>query len=42
MLVQLLSYKGKVPTRGSVLAASYELYSSENAIVAPDSQSLVS
>ena len=42
LLVQLLSPKGKVPTRGSTPAGGYDLYSTEDAIVAPHSRAIVS
>ena len=42
LLVQLLSTRGKVPTRGSTLAAGYDLYSAEDAVVAPHTRAVVS
>src|SRR6266576_577255 len=39
--VQLLSPKGKVPTRGTSEAAGYDLYSAEAITVAPHSRNLV-
>ena len=40
--VQLLSPKGKVPTRGSTEAAGYDLYSSQDAVVPAHNRLLVS
>ena len=40
--IQLLSTKGKVPTRGTSDAAGYDLYSSENITLPPHSRALVS
>ena len=42
LLVQLLSLKGKVSTRCSALATGYDLYSAEDAFVAPHSLAVVS
>ncbi|CAK9438778.1 uncharacterized protein LODBEIA_P30020 [Lodderomyces beijingensis] len=40
--VFLRSDKGKVPTKGSALAAGYDLYSSEDAVIPAQGQGLVS
>ncbi|KAI5955772.1 DUT1 [Candida jiufengensis] len=40
--VYLRSEKGKIPTKGSILAAGYDLYSSEEAIIPAQGQGLVS
>lgn len=40
--VQLLSSKGKAPTRGSAFAAGYDLYSSEDATVPARGKNMVS
>ena len=40
--IQLLSLKGKVPTRGTTEVARYDLYSSENITLPPHTRALVS
>jgi dUTP pyrophosphatase len=40
--VQLLSPKGRAPTRGSAFAAGYDLYSSEDTIVPGRGKAMVS
>ena len=40
--IQLLSTKGKVPTRGTPDAAGYDLYSSETITLPPHTRALVS
>ena len=42
LLVQLLSQNARVPTRGTVEAAGYDLYSAEHTVIPPHSRAKVS